>query len=86
LRYRKPRRARACWTGVGATVGGQGLSNVRRVDFVLGRKRVKRDAKRAFTATITRAATQVAKSRTLRIRALRRDGRTATLTQRLRAC
>ena len=55
LRYRKPRRARACWTSVAARVGGQGLSNLRRVDFVVGRKRVKRDTKRAFAATVTRA-------------------------------
>ena len=48
LRYRKPRRARACWTSVAARVGGQGLSNLRRVDFVVGRKRVKRDTKRAY--------------------------------------
>jgi hypothetical protein len=86
LRYRKPRRTRACWTSVAARVGGQGLSNLRRVDFVVGRKRVKRDTKRAFAATISRAATRRARSRTLRIRALRRDGRTVTMTKRLRAC
>ncbi len=86
VRYRKPRRARACWTSVAARVGGQGLSNLRRVDFVVGRKRVKRDTKRAFAATITRRATRRAKSRMLRVRALRRDGRTVTMTKRLRAC
>ena len=86
LRYRKPRRARACWSSVRAIIGGQGLANLRRVDFVVGRKRVKRDTNRVFAATVTRAATRKAKSRTLRVRALRRDGRTATLTKRLRAC
>jgi hypothetical protein len=86
LRYRKPRRARACWTSVAARVGGQGLSNLRRVDFVVGRKRVKRDTTRAFAATITRVAARRARSRTLRVRALRRDGRTVTMKKRLRAC
>jgi hypothetical protein len=56
------------------------------VDFVVGRKRVKRDTKRAFAATITRRASRRAKSRMLRVRALRRDGRTVTMTKRLRAC
>jgi hypothetical protein len=86
LRYRKPRRARACWTSVAARVGGQGLSNLGRVDFVVGRKRVKRDTKRAFAATVTRRATRRARSRMLRVRALRRDGRTVTMTKRLRRC
>jgi X-Pro dipeptidyl-peptidase (S15 family) len=86
LRYRKPRRARACWNSVGVTVGGQGLANLRRVDFLVGKRRVKRDAKRAFTATITRAATRKAHSRALKLKALRKDGRTITVTKRLKAC
>ncbi len=86
VRYRKPRRKRACWSSVSARVGGQGLAGVRRVDFLVGKRRVKRDAKRAFTATITRAASRRAHSRRLQIRALKRDGRTIRITKRLRAC
>jgi hypothetical protein len=56
------------------------------VDFRLGGRRVARDRRRPFAATISRAATRRAHSRRLRARAFVRDGRRITLSRTLAAC
>jgi len=91
LRYRRAHRsargaAKRCWTTVAARVTGQGLRNVRRADFIVGRKRVKRDRRSPFAATIRRSAVLKARSRRLRVSVLSKDGRRITLRRRLAGC
>jgi len=67
-------------------VSGQGLRNIRRADFLVGRKRVKRDRKLPFAASIHRAAVLKAKSRRLRVSILSKDGRRIILRGMLAGC
>ena len=91
LRYHRARRlargaAKRCWTTAAARLGGQGLRNVRRADFIVGRKRVKRDRRSPFTAAIRRSVVLKARSRRLRVGVLSKDGRRITLRRKLAGC
>jgi hypothetical protein len=92
VRYRKrsartARRRHLCrWRSVRAGVSGRGLKYVRRADFLVGRRRLARDGRSPFAATITSTRARRAHSRRLRAVLLTRDGRRITLRRTLRRC
>jgi dienelactone hydrolase len=84
---RSARRRGVCrWRSVRASVSGRGLSYVRRTDFLVGSRRLARDVRAPFAATITSTRARRAHSRRLRAVLTTRDGRRVTLKRTLRAC
>jgi len=86
-RLRSGRRVRAaCWSSVRAGVTGQGLGEVRRIDFFLGRRRVAVDSRRPFSVPIWRSATIRHRSRVLTVRTTLRSGRRIFVRRTLVRC
>jgi predicted acyl esterase len=83
---RAARRAACSWSSFRAKVTGKGLGSIKRVDFMVGSKRLARDGKAAFAATITQRRLRRNRSRSLRAIALLRDGRKVTLRSTVRSC
>ena len=92
VRYRKrsartARRRHLCrWRNVRAGVSGRGLKYVRRADFLVGTRRLARDGRSPFAATITSTRARRTHSRRLRAVLTTRDGRRITLKRTLRTC
>jgi dienelactone hydrolase len=89
--YRRPsrtaRRRLACrWRSARVTVTGRGLKWVRRTDFLVGSRRVARDGRAPFAATVTLTRVRRAHSRRLRAVLLTRDGRRIQLRRTLHRC
>jgi hypothetical protein len=93
--YRRPaprargsrRRAPSCrWRSARVSVEGRRLSAVRRVDFLVGSRRIARDGRAPFGATITSTRAKKAHSRRLRVVATLVDGSRLTTGRLLRHC
>jgi hypothetical protein len=81
------RRAPSCrWRSARVSVGGRRLTAVRRVDFLVGSRRLARDGRAPFGATITSSRAKKAHSRRLRVVATLVDGSRLTTGRSLRRC
>jgi hypothetical protein len=84
---RTARRRHLCrWRNIRASVSGRGLKYVRRADFLVGNRRLARDGRSPFAATITSTRARRTHSRRLRAVLTTRDGRRITLKRTLRIC
>lgn len=68
------------------SVTGSGLDDVSRADFVVGRRRLARDRRAPFAATLSSRRVRRTRSRRLRVVLSLRDGRQLILARTLRAC
>ncbi|HEV7459603.1 MAG TPA: hypothetical protein VGN78_03620, partial [Solirubrobacteraceae bacterium] len=86
-RARGSRRAPSCrWRSARVSVGGRRLSAVRRVDFLVGSRRLARDGHAPFAATIASTRVKRTHSRRLRVVATLVDGSRITTGRTLRRC
>jgi hypothetical protein len=87
-RFRRGRlRRRTCAASdVRLAVVGRDVGQVRRAEFLVGRRRVARDRRRPFRARVRRSRLRAGRINVLRARLRVRDGRLITVRRRVRAC
>jgi hypothetical protein len=86
-RARGSRRAASCrWRSARVSVGGRRLSAVRRVDFLVGSRRLARDGRGPFAATLAGTRVRRTHSRRLRVVATLVDGSRLATSRTLRHC
>ena len=83
---RPRRRARCAHHSVRAVVTGRDRALVKRVDFLLGARRIARDSRAPFSKQVRRRGLATGRRYRLRARVSLRDGRKLTLRRRFRAC
>jgi hypothetical protein len=88
LRYRAGRRhgRRCARSEVTASLRGPDVRQVRRVDFLVGDRRVARDRRSPFSARVRRSALQRARANRIHARVVPRSGERITLSRTVRAC
>jgi uncharacterized lipoprotein YbaY len=86
-RARGSRRATSCrWRSARVSVSGRRLAAVRRVDFLVGSRRLARDARGPFAATLAGTRARRTHSRRLRVVATLVDGSRLATSRTLRHC